>query len=331
MFDNTLKLVAAIVGLSGFLLGVYSAIIKKGYKRPKIKLTLGATEMSLRTNFFSKLNKSNIFIIFNKAKTSHPISCIPISIRNNSSLPCTDIIIRVEFPIGFGIENSVFVEDGWAILVNRKASESALPEFLEYIELGDIIQVTYKIEKLRVGEGAAIPHPMRAELFKAKKDIEIEIPFEYNERYRKLDNFISAMKLYVGVFSPDFKKIEKRINIINLDCPNEEQAFNAIEKMAKMSWEDNYPMPGKYLLLPWYLRRKPYNFKKLFNPEYCEVLFSNLEVNDLQEKNHNKAVMKLKSFKAKVVTILLPPWRFFGQTLDLSILGFKVDRTRTDL
>jgi hypothetical protein len=101
--------------------------------------------------------------------------------------------------------------------------------------------------------------------------------------------------------------------------------------MMQLSWEGKYPKPGRYFNSPlWFLRPKPYNFKKILQPEFSEILFSDLDITDYIGDDIYHLTNKIKSYRTIEIISKLPPWRFFGDSFDLSVIGYKPDNTRAD-
>ena len=228
------------------------------------------------------------------------------------------------------------------ILIQKKsifikaANEQRLADYTEYEEMGDEVKMIFKIDKLRGGEGVVFYCPIRAEIFNDGtnknniKELNQDYQTSYVDRYNKVKNFLSSMMLEIRVYSPDFYKIEKLINIISLDCVNKKEVHDTVADMIKTSWDKYYPTPGFYLKFPfWFLRPSPYNIKSHKRKDYCEVIYSDTDLHSIMNKEKNIILKKAKYSDSQFLIVDLPPWGFFGDRFDLSEIGYKTPLFRS--
>ncbi len=333
MTEYQLKFLTAILSILAFLVSIYIYFIRPIYFKSKIKLIIGKYDNHRFRFRVKKMEKINIFYAFDKTTNEHPIVYMPISLRNDTRLVRTDIVVRVDFPIIFKMPNTIFTINKSKINIHG-IDETSVPPNIEYKEIGDIVQITYKLDKLRIGESALFSIDLRAEpvpIQKQKRMGDDVLSIEnYTTRYSKVKNYISAMPINISVFSQDFDHIEKQINLITVFSNNEMEFETVLNEMIVASWGDYFPLQGIRFSSPLrILLPKPYNIRKHYKIEYSEVCFSKVGLSDLIIKDKSKIINDIRKSKSLKLIVKMPHWGFFGNRFDLAKAGFKTKITKT--
>jgi len=322
MTDILLKVVPIVLTAVGLFFTIYIAFRKKSFANSKIRISIPYTSHQPIQNRKDKRGPI-IFYIFDLEKNENPIICVPIQISNDSSVACTDLIIRVANPLENSIASTYFYQKDKSKTTITNVKGRMSDNEIEFRELGDIAQIEYKIDKLRIGETHAIMHFMRANKTSTKVSSHETLDNSdsvYSSRYSAIKKVLSCLNLYIGVFSPDFKAVESNLDIISLNCISEKEVANVIDDMLDASWDNKRPAPGFYFGDPISSILSP-NDQKLKNinrQTIVECVFSELTLSDVINTSPNEKIKKIKYPKVRTMEFMSPPWGFFGERFDLS-------------
>ena len=296
--------------------GFSIAVVLRGRQlsRASLAVTIGPPDLEQKFHRADRGAPIGALVVATHDSAAPRIVAVPIGIKNASSIPVSELMLRLEYPVINLVDRVSIPSEKGVRIAFRSRKER------EVVELSGMASVSIDLELLRPGDAmltgelfALVPTfakgralcPAFDDLFKRAET-----------RFASIGGFIGLVPVSLYIRASNVPPLALKFLIIWIQAASPTHATNIIEQIVAAAWEGKWPKPGLYL--------KGVGTRKFWHRHRLVILFLSSEGRQVPT---DPAALFEDSLTSPGGTAVydLPPWGLDGSSFDLkSVIGPRV-------
>ena len=315
---DLLTTLSFVVGAVGTALAIAAAVRGRQLSRPKLIVTIAPPEpdsgdpRAIRQASFGGL------VVGTAQRTDARQFVCPILLRNQSAIPISDLVLRLEYSDEYLMKHVVFV-DGQ----KKAARVFRFKDDREAFQISGMASVSLDIGLLRPGDSvmtADVIHLKRLRQSCPRRELDDEdVADRTQRRFSEATAVIGIVPINVYIRASNIPPQALTFALLWLQGESVAAVVDATAAVAHAAWEGRRPEPGHYFRLRLPALRKPL----LWRRERFRVLF--IDGTGHAPMNPDELLQETLTAQMGDSVVELPPWGLTGKSFDLSaVVGVRV-------
>jgi len=294
------------VGAIGTALSIAVALRSRQLNRPVLSIVVGPPPPKGSLSGTDQRVQFGALVLGTPSEASPRLFACPFVIKNESSLPVSDLVLRLEYPASCLADNRSFPQpDKGKVAILRTRPER------EVFEMSGVAYVSIELGLLRPGDRMATGELFALTPFSARSEGPDSYYFEIfqrvQRRYGHIPSFAALIPISLHLRAGNIRPSTVAFSILWLRAESLQEVAATVGPIVQAAWEGHWPKLGLYLRPRW---------KRFWRRERFTLLYSDNE--RASTSADPKRLFEDAMLSAGAVGAYnIPPWGLGGESFNL--------------